>query len=54
MRYRWFLVQAALTRLAYRIIGFGDVEPFFGASAQDAPMWAEIAADQRLRRIAAR
>ncbi|MFG2043552.1 hypothetical protein [Dactylosporangium sp. NPDC048998] len=50
--------------LAHRLIGFGaaaadgpadaDAEPFCRTGVQDAPMWAELATELQLRRIAGR
>ncbi|MER7005985.1 hypothetical protein ABT297_23495 [Dactylosporangium sp. NPDC000555] len=50
--------------LAHRLIGFGaapadgpaeaDAEPFCRTGAHDAPMWAELATELQLRRIAVR
>ncbi|MGI5240827.1 hypothetical protein [Dactylosporangium sp. CA-139066] len=56
-----FFMQAAVTRLvnravglAHRLVGFGAGEPFAGASALEAPAWAELAAERRLHRLAGR
>jgi hypothetical protein len=54
-------MHAAITRLvnravgfAHRMVGFGAPEPYSGASAQEAPLWAEFSAELRLRRSAGR